>query len=401
MPGGLRQPWISLRLSGFCSGKLPMMAKRPGCFFTASIATALELGSQPPGGWISAASTPASSISCSSSSAVNFSTLRCRPVVGITVCDQMCTCASMIFITFLPAKFDFHFFDVDHGYYLQRKEYGMPEFRLTQISDTHLARRLPSLTDNFHPGSEYIDAKRPDLVINSGDLAFDGPTGPGDLEFAKALHDALPVACRYLPGNHDIGDNPSDVGPTPSHPVTDASLQAYHTIIGEDRWCFEAAGWCFIGLNSLVMNSGLAREAEQFDWLAAQLADLKGPALALSLQKPLFLTQPDDPELAATSFRYVPMPARPRLIEMLDAVDWRLVASGHVHQRRDFTYGRTRHIWSPSAAFIVPDSRQQVIGLKETGLVEYRFQPDRLEVRHVRAPGQVDIDLDELLASAS
>ena len=51
----------------------------------------------------------------------------------------------------------------------------MPEFRLTQISDTHLARRLPSLTDNFHRVSEYIDARRPDLVINSGDMAFDAP----------------------------------------------------------------------------------------------------------------------------------------------------------------------------------------------------------------------------------
>jgi DNA repair exonuclease SbcCD nuclease subunit len=306
----------------------------------------------------------------------------------------------MIFITFLPAKFDFHFFDVHHGYYLQRKEYGMPEFRLTQISDTHLARRLPSLTDNFHRVSEYIDAKRPDLVINSGDLAFDGPTGPGDLEFAKALHDALPVACRYLPGNHDIGDNPSDVGPTPSHPVTDASLQAYHTIIGEDRWCFEAAGWCFIGLNSLVMNTGMARESEQFEWLASQLSRTGGKPLALFLHKPLFLNAPDDPEFAATWFRYVPMPARAQLIEMLGAVDCRLIASGHVHQRRDFSYSHTRQIWAPSAGFIISDARQDVIGTKEVGLVEYRFQPDSFEVRHGRVPGQLDIDLDSLLTAA-
>jgi 3',5'-cyclic AMP phosphodiesterase CpdA len=75
----------------------------------------------------------------------------------------------------------------------------MPEFRLTQISDTHLARRQTKLTDNFHRLSEYIDAKRPDLVINSGDLAFDGPTNRDDLEFAKTLHDALPVARRSCP----------------------------------------------------------------------------------------------------------------------------------------------------------------------------------------------------------
>jgi 3',5'-cyclic AMP phosphodiesterase CpdA len=307
----------------------------------------------------------------------------------------------MIFMTFLSAKFLFHFSDVRRRYYAPRKEHGMPEFRLTQISDTHLARRLPSLTDNFHRVSEYIDAKRPDLVLNSGDLAFDGPTSPGDLEFARMLHDALPVACRYLPGNHDIGDNPSAVGTPPSHPVTDANLESYHMIIGEDRWRFDAAGWCFIGLNSLVMNSGLAREAEQVEWLASQLSRTDGKPLALFLHKPLFLKAPDDPELAATSFRYVPMPTRSRLIEMLRTVDLRLVASGHVHQRRDFTYSHTRHIWAPSAAFVIADARQEVIGTKQVGLVEYRFAPDSFEVRHVQAPGQVDIDLDELLATAA
>src|SRR5260370_18853624 len=161
----------------------------------------------------------------------------------------------------------------------------MPEFRLTQISDTHLARRLAKLTDNFHRLSEYIEASRPDLVINSGDVAFDGPTSPGDLDFARSLHDALPVACRYLPGNHDIGDNPNKIGPVPTQPVSEGDRQAFVSVFGDDRWRFEAAGWCFIGLNSLVMNSGLVGEAEQFDWLAAELASASGRPVALFLHK--------------------------------------------------------------------------------------------------------------------
>ena len=106
----------------------------------------------------------------------------------------------------------------------------MSEFRLTQISDTHLARRLSKLTDNFHRVSERIDATRPDLVVNSGDLAFDGPTHRDDLEFARTLHDALPAPCRYLPGNHDIGDNPTQVGPPPSQPVTEQNQQTYRDL---------------------------------------------------------------------------------------------------------------------------------------------------------------------------
>jgi 3',5'-cyclic AMP phosphodiesterase CpdA len=274
----------------------------------------------------------------------------------------------------------------------------MTEFRLTQISDTHLARWLPKLTQNFARVSEYIDATRPDLVVNSGDVAWDGPGSATDLDYARKLHDALPVACRYLPGNHDIGDNPTQMGPAPSHPVTEKNRQAFVSVFGDDRWRFDAAGWCFIGLNSLVMNSGLVSEAEQFDWLASELACTGGRPVALFLHKPVYLNTPDDPELAASAIRYVPMPARRRLVEMLRSVDVRLIASGHVHQRRDYTYRETRTVWAPSAGFVISDARQDRIGVKEVGLVEYRFQPDGFEVRMVKAPGQADIDLDVLLA---
>ena len=277
----------------------------------------------------------------------------------------------------------------------------MPEFRLTQISDTHLARRLTKLTDNFHRVSEHIAATRPDLVINSGDLAFDGPTSRDDLAFAKTLHDALPVPCRHLPGNHDIGDNPTAIGPAPTQPATEEERQAYLSIIGEDRWRFDEAGWCFIGLNTLIMNTSLESEVEQFDWLASQLTSTGGKPVALFLHKPLFLNTPDDPELAASAIRYVPQPARRRLVEMFAAVDLRLVASGHVHQRRDYTYRHVRHVWAPSAGFIISDRMQEVIGIKECGLVEYRFAPDSFEVRHVRAPGQIDVGLDELLGKVA
>ena len=277
----------------------------------------------------------------------------------------------------------------------------MSEFRLIQISDTHLARRLTRLTDNFDRVREYIDAKRPDLVINTGDLAFDGPTSRDDLEFAHELHTSLPVACRYLPGNHDIGDNPTTVGPVPPHPASEKDRERFLSVFGEDRWRFEAAGWCFIGLNTLIMNTGLASEAEQFDWLASELAKVNGRPVALFLPKPLYLNAPDDPELAASAIRYVPMPARSRLVEMFGSVDLRLVASGHVHQIRDFTFGHVRHVWAPSAGFVISDKRQDVIGVKAVGLVEYRFQPDGFEVRFARAPGQIDVDLDSLLQAKS
>ena len=278
----------------------------------------------------------------------------------------------------------------------------MHEFRLTQISDTHLSRARPfaKLTENFHRVSEHIDAARPDLVVNSGDVSWDGPTNRADLEFAKELHAALPVDCRYLPGNHDIGDNPTAVGAAPSHPANEKDRAAFVDVFAEDRWQFEAAGWYFIGLNSLIMNTGIPSESEQHDWLASRLSDANGKPVAMFLHKPLFLQTPDDPEEASTAIRYVPQPVRAKLMEMLGAHDVRLVASGHVHQRRDFTYRHTRHVWAPSTGFVLPDRIQPVIGTKQTGLVEYCFRPDSFEVRFVRAPGQADVGMDELFGNS-
>ncbi|MBB5051427.1 3',5'-cyclic AMP phosphodiesterase CpdA [Afipia massiliensis] len=274
----------------------------------------------------------------------------------------------------------------------------MSSFRLTQITDTHLGARFPEFVENFHRVSQHIDDNRPDLIINSGDVAFDGPDHPDDLDFARALHDVLPVDCRYLPGNHDIGDNPTLIGMQPTQRVSEANRQNFITVFGEDRWQFDAAGWCFIGLNSLVMNTSLACEAEQREWLAEQLSAAQGKPVALFIHKPLYKDAPDDAETAATSFRYVPMPARSDLVHMFDGVNLQLVACGHVHQRRDTTFRNVRHIWAPSSSFVIrSNAKQELIGVKEVGLVEYVFQPDGFEVRHVRAAGQINIDLFSVL----
>ena len=216
----------------------------------------------------------------------------------------------------------------------------MAEFRLTQISDTHLTRNFTKLTENFRSVSEHIDASRPDLVVNTGDVSWDGPTSRADLEFARELHAALPVDCRYLPGNHDIGDNPTAFGAGSPCPATEELRDTFVSVFSEDRWQFEAANWRFIGLNSVIMNTGIPSELEQEEWLTAQLEGARGKPIALFLHKPLFLNTPGDPEEAATAIRFVPQPDRARLVTLLGAYNVRLVASGHVHQRRDFTYAQ-------------------------------------------------------------
>ena len=49
-------------------------------------------------------------------------------------------------------------------------------------------------------------------------------------------------------------------------------------------------------------------------------------------------------------------------------MDVRAVLSGHRHQHLDRVIGGVRHVWLPSTAFYLPDSIQDRLGDKVTGL---------------------------------
>ena len=263
-----------------------------------------------------------------------------------------------------------------------------------QISDTHLSRRKTFFNANFDAIAARIAASAPDLVINSGDLSLDGAAQPDDLAFAMEKHAALGAPLLAIPGNHDIGDNPTLARPEPQQPVTAARLDAYCAACGADRFSFDRAGWTFVGLNALLLNAQSEAEQAQFDWLSGVLDGAAGRPVAVFLHKPLFLHAPEEPEDPDHSYRFAPAPSRVRLFHKLQSADVRLVASGHLHQRRDHSRGRTRHIWAPSTAFVLgAETMQPLWGDKEVGYVDYVFRPDGFEVRHLRADGAETLDI--------
>ena len=78
----------------------------------------------------------------------------------------------------------------------------MTEFRLTQISDTHLGRRFPGLIANFHRISEHIDAARPDLVVN---------TSCEHIADVRGWLDMLPKGTRVLLQSNDYFAEPTHI----------------------------------------------------------------------------------------------------------------------------------------------------------------------------------------------
>ncbi len=190
-----------------------------------------------------------------------------------------------------------HRSDFGYGYDRTERNGRMSEFRLTQISDTHLARRLQSLTDNFHRVSEHIDATRPGsrdqqrrYLLRRADQPRAISNSPRS---CMTRCRCRAVICPAI--TTSAITRPRSVPPR-SNRRRRQERQNYLAVIGEDRWRFDAAGWSFIGLNSLIMNTGIESEAEQFGWLASELGRVNGRPVALFLHKPLYLNTPDDPE---------------------------------------------------------------------------------------------------------
>ncbi len=257
-------------------------------------------------------------------------------------------------------------------------------FRIAQISDTHLSEQKPFFVENFRRIGAALRADRPDLVLNSGDISLDGAAGEADLAAARALHDALDLPIRYLPGNHDLGDCQA----APAHgegAIDTVRRDRYLRHFGADFWSFDVPGWRVLGINAQLLGSDLDAAAEQESVIAEAAATVGKRALALFLHKPLFDRDRDE---TAITGRFVNPAPRHRLLALLAETPPALVACGHVHQYRETLADGASHVWGTSTAFVLPDARQPRYGLKEVGYVEHCLHPDgSAESRLVQVPG--------------
>lgn len=269
-------------------------------------------------------------------------------------------------------------------------------FRIAQISDTHLSDDKPFFVDNFRRVGEALRADAPDLVLNSGDISLDGASNETDLAAARALHDAIGLPMRYLPGNHDLGDSQD----APAHgegAIDTVRRDRYLRHFGEDFWSLDVPGWRLLGLNAQLLGSDLEAAEEQEDTIAEATATLGLRQLALFLHKPLFDRAADE---TAITGRFVNPVPRQRLLAALSGAMPSLVACGHVHQYRQTSAAGAQHVWGTSTAFVIPDARQPRYGIKEVGYVEHRLEPDGShESRLVRVTGVPTLNIGDFPAA--
>src|SRR5262245_24708214 len=80
--------------------------------------------------------------------------------------------------------------------------------RIVQVSDTHVSRKRAYFVDNWDVFVDEMSRTRPDRIVHSGDVAFDGAADGDDLAFARSEKDRLAAPWLAIPGNHDTGGSP-------------------------------------------------------------------------------------------------------------------------------------------------------------------------------------------------
>jgi 3',5'-cyclic AMP phosphodiesterase CpdA len=215
--------------------------------------------------------------------------------------------------------------------------------RIVLVTDTHLAPGAAACDQNWRAVRRFVERAGADLTVHLGDITVDGASDAGQLEDARRACADWPSPIRFLPGNHDIGDNPPAPEVPAKEPLNLDRLADYRATFGPDWWSLPTEGGPLIGLHAQLFGTGTEAERAQWSWLERELDALDEP-MVLLLHKPMFQAAPDD---AKPQIRYLPLAPRRRLFALLRGKRVRIVLSGHTHQHLDRTIDGLRHVWLP------------------------------------------------------
>lgn len=262
--------------------------------------------------------------------------------------------------------------------------------RVIQISDTHLSPTKRHFAENWAPVTAWLAEQKPDLIIHTGDITVDAADVEDDAAHCAALLNALGVPVIAVPGNHDVGE-----AGNAHQPVNDERLARFRRHFGDDRWIRDVEGWRLIGLNSMILGSGIRAEADQTEWLGDAMADAGGRKIAWFTHRPLFINTPDEGDTGYWSVK--PEPRR-KLFDQMRRQPVQIVATGHLHRWHEIPLDGTHYVWGPSTGFLVGAKMAPLMGgSTRLGAVIYDIDGEHVAVNIRPIAGLTDYWIDDVV----
>ncbi|MSP67798.1 MAG: calcineurin-like phosphoesterase 5 [Alphaproteobacteria bacterium] len=241
---------------------------------------------------------------------------------------------------------------------------GKRLFSFVVIADTHVNEDEDHSVSPFRTNAEANARARwvlheisaldpgPDFIVHLGDIVHPTPSLPTFAEAVRRFKDLardLRVPLHLVPGNHDVGDKRVDWMPADS--VCDDYVRIYREAFGRDYFAFDHGTVRGLVVNALLLNSGLAGEAEQREWLEREFAAHAGRRLFLFTHYPPFVHVEDE----RSTYDNIDQPGRAWLLRLIRQYRVEAIFAGHVH---NFWYDRiadTEFYLLPSTAFLRHD----------------------------------------------
>lgn len=215
------------------------------------------------------------------------------------------------------------------------------QFTFVQMTDTQIGfqeRKTPHYpvsTKNLKTAVEKINAIRPDIVFNTGDLV-DDPHIQEELDIYRNGIAALDPGIRYqeLIGNHD------------SRPA----------LFDFDHFSFVHKKCAFIGINTNIIKDSDPRADRQFEWLKGELEKARRNHcrhIFVFTHCPLFRTDPGE----ADDYFNFPAPLRERYTSLFSEYGVDAVFSGHLHYSSEGRSGNTLYLTTGSVSLPIGNGR--------------------------------------------
>jgi predicted phosphodiesterase len=263
-------------------------------------------------------------------------------------------------------------------------------FRIVQVSDTHISRRRAYFVDNWDVFVSEMQRVRPDLIVHSGDVSFDGVSDEDDIAFAREEKNRLAAPWVAIAGNRDTGGQPLTAN-LRQPPINAERLARWRRHYGTSYWCRDIGAWRLIGIDSALLGNGDADAHQQTVFMESSLRGRAGRPVMLFQHVPPFDKNPEDAELTNLA---VPHAMRRWLLDLCLDNGVSVIACGHLHVYRHLEYHGIEIVWAPATSFAnIIEKQRAGLGVPRAGYIEWKLDGRSVSHRLVEPPLMITHDI--------
>jgi len=251
------------------------------------------------------------------------------------------------------------------------------ELTFAILSDTHVSEEKQEHNRRFRAALERAGTLDPDFIVITGDCLENWSDENAALFKEMTAGSAVPI--YTVPGNHDVGQKRTPDG---KGGITSEAVRRWRSAFGSDRFALERDGCLFIGINNVLLASGLPEEASQEAWFREEVEKAGEARIFVFCHYPFFLREPDETD---GGYWTVENPAKDLWLRLFIEKGISSVWNGHLHRFNEAEWRGITFITTPATSFsTAPD--KGLTGFRIVRVTDDGWQHEFVDLRTAEGP---------------